>query len=198
MTVLLLSQSVSWMLVLAVALVVAVLFRSVRRLYTRVAPVGALMTSAGPQPGVRLPRRVVRAMNGQEVGLGGERPDGRLHLLLFVSGSCPISRKILPIAKDFTRRESIDLLCLGDDTDAMQWDLIRRFGLDPACFVNDAQIGQWLEVDKLPFALLLNGAGTIVGKGLVNNREHLESLVVAGETGHVSVQSYLDARPRVA
>ena len=30
-------------------------------------------------------------------------------------------------------------------------------------------------------------------KGLVNSREHLESLLVAKETGYASIQAYLDA-----
>jgi methylamine dehydrogenase accessory protein MauD len=192
------AQALDWLLLLALLPVLGLLFRRMRQLFARVAPVGALMTSGGPAPGLRLPPRIVRALDGGELVLGGERADGGRTLLLFVSGGCPISRKMLPIAQDFARRESIDLLCLGDDTDAMQHDLTARFAVAPSRFVNDPQIGRVLGVDKLPFALLLDSSGTIVAKGLVNTREHLESLVVAGETGHTSVQSYLDARPRTA
>ncbi|CAP54215.1 putative methylamine utilization protein mauD [Gluconacetobacter diazotrophicus PA1 5] len=192
------TQVLDWLLLLALVPVLALLFRRMRRLFARVAPVGALMTSGGPAPGVRLPSRILRALDGGEVALGGSRADGGSTLLLFVSGACPISRKMLPIAGDFTRREAIDLLCLGDDTDAMQHDLTARFAISPSRFVNDPEIGRMLGVDKLPFAFLLDATGTIVAKGLVNSREHLESLVVAGETGHVSVQSYLDARPHAA
>jgi hypothetical protein len=52
-------------------------------------------------------------------------------------------------------------------------------------------------VDKLPHAVLIDEHGTLVGRGLVNSREHLESLLVARETGFASVQSYLKAQ-RVA
>ncbi|WP_323992982.1 methylamine utilization protein MauD [Nguyenibacter sp. L1] len=192
------AQALDWLLLLAVLPVLLLLFRRMRALFARVAPVGALMTAVGPAPGQRLPARLARAMDGAPLMVGGTRSDGMRSLLLFVSGTCPISRKILPIAQDFTRRESIDLVCLGDDTDAMQHDLIARFALSPGRFVNDPEIGRLLGVDKLPFALLLDPSGLIVAKGLVNTREHLESLVVAGETGHVSVQSYLNARPRAA
>ena len=46
-------------------------------------------------------------------------------------------------------------------------------------------------VDRLPHAVLIGDSGTVLSKGLVNSREHLESLVTAHEMGVVSVQDYL-------
>ena len=46
-------------------------------------------------------------------------------------------------------------------------------------------------MDKLPHAVLIDHDGKIVSKGLVNSREHLESLVVAHEMGLESVQDYI-------
>jgi hypothetical protein len=40
--------------------------------------------------------------------------------------------------------------------------------------------------------------GTILSKGLVNSREHLESLVVAHEMGVKSVQDYISSLKVVA
>jgi hypothetical protein len=42
--------------------------------------------------------------------------------------------------------------------------------------------------------VLIDEAGVVRAKGLVNSREHLESLLVAKETGYASIQQYLDAR----
>ena len=53
-------------------------------------------------------------------------------------------------------------------------------------------------VGKLPYAVLLDSEGVIRAKGLVNNREHLESLLIAQESGFGTIQAYLDARGRVA
>ena len=39
--------------------------------------------------------------------------------------------------------------------------------------------------------MLIGDDGTVLSKGLVNSREHLESLVTAHEMGVVSVQDYL-------
>ncbi len=44
---------------------------------------------------------------------------------------------------------------------------------------------------KLPYAVLLDAEGTILSKGLVNSREHLESLIVAHELGIATVQDYI-------
>jgi len=46
-------------------------------------------------------------------------------------------------------------------------------------------------VEKLPYAVLLDAAGIVRAKGLVNTREHLESLLEAHERGVASVQDYL-------
>ena len=46
---------------------------------------------------------------------------------------------------------------------------------------------------KLPYAVLLDAEGVILSKGLVNSREHLESLVIAHEMGVRSVQDYIGA-----
>jgi methylamine dehydrogenase accessory protein MauD len=45
-------------------------------------------------------------------------------------------------------------------------------------------------VAKLPFSVLLDEQGKIVSKGLINSREHLESLFNAKESGFASLQDY--------
>jgi hypothetical protein len=47
-------------------------------------------------------------------------------------------------------------------------------------------------VSRLPFAVLLDEAGTIRSKGLVNNREQLESLFNAKELGVESIQNFIE------
>ena len=46
-------------------------------------------------------------------------------------------------------------------------------------------------MSRLPYAVLLDERGVIRAKGLVNNREQLESLFNAKEIGVASVQDYL-------
>ena len=47
-------------------------------------------------------------------------------------------------------------------------------------------------VSKLPFAVLIGADGKLKSKGLVNTREHLESLVESMDTGVASLQDYVD------
>ena len=44
---------------------------------------------------------------------------------------------------------------------------------------------------KLPFAVLIDEQGKVASLGLVNSREHLESLFEAKERGVASLQDYL-------
>ena len=52
-------------------------------------------------------------------------------------------------------------------------------------------VGINLGIGKLPQAVLIDPEGVIRSKGIVNSREHLESLLVAQETGYASIQDYL-------
>ena len=47
------------------------------------------------------------------------------------------------------------------------------------------------EVSKLPFAILVGADGTLQSKGLVNTREHLESLIEAMDSGVATLQDYV-------
>jgi hypothetical protein len=46
-------------------------------------------------------------------------------------------------------------------------------------------------VEKLPMAALIDSRGVLRAKGLVNSREHLESLFEAHARGVASLQEYL-------
>ena len=46
-------------------------------------------------------------------------------------------------------------------------------------------------IGKLPYAVLLDETGVIRAKGLINTREHLESLIQAKEMGISSIQQFL-------
>ena len=45
---------------------------------------------------------------------------------------------------------------------------------------------------RLPYAVLVDAAGIVRAKGLVNSREHLESLFEAHERGVASLQDWLE------
>jgi methylamine dehydrogenase accessory protein MauD len=126
-----------------------------------------------------------------------------MQLLLFVSPHCPLCKDLIPIAKNFAKSEKMDIVFIGDDEVSEQRAMIARLEIGGMPFVNSSIIGRSFHVDRLPHAVVIGDTGTVLSKGLVNSREHLESLVTAHEMGVVSVQDYLaksksSSQPKVA
>jgi len=188
------SQILLWAVVILQGLVILALARQVGVLHERIAPAGALINAGGPGVGEKSPRLEVHALAGNAITIGGELAAGRAALMLFVSATCPICKKLIPIAKDFAKSERLEVLFVGDSDLAEQRRLISQFDLDERSFVNGPEIGMTYRVDKLPYAVLLDDKGVIASKGLVNSREHFESLIIAKETGFSTIQAYLKAR----
>jgi methylamine dehydrogenase accessory protein MauD len=191
---LLLSQALLWCVVIILAISVLALARQIGVLHERIAPVGALALSQGPQPGEVAPRLVAETLGGTTAVIGGARLDGRPQLLFFVAPSCPICKLLLPTARLVAETEQADLLLVGDGDHRQHRDMAERHGIALADFVNSAEVGQIYRVGKLPYAVLIDQDGTIIAQGLVNNREHLESLFAVKESGHRTVQDFLKAR----
>ena len=198
MTSAMVSQMLLWIVVILQGVTILALARQIGVLHDRVAPAGALTTAAGPGVGEQSPRLEVHALGGNAITVGGKLAAGKALLMLFVSSTCPICKKLIPIAKNFARSERLDVLFVGDADPAEQRKLISEFELDEHCFVNGPEVGMTYRIDKLPYAVLLDDAGMIAAKGLVNSREHFESLIVAKETGYATIQSYLKSQSEAA
>jgi methylamine dehydrogenase accessory protein MauD len=197
MTTVIIALGLLWAVVVCLSVAVLVLARQVGILHERLAPAGALISAAGPGIGEQSPQLEVHAMGGSAITIGRKLSNGKTLLMLFVSQTCPICKKLIPIAVDFARSERLEVLFVGDGEPGEQRKLIATFGLDENRFVNGPEIGMAYRVDKLPYAVLLDDRGVIVAKGLVNSREHFESLIIAKETGFASLQSYLKAQPEL-
>lgn len=191
MTALIASQVMSWILLLVVGLALLALARQVGVLHMRVAPAGALMTAGGIGTGDQSAAIGARTVDGTMLMIGGPAKGASLRLLLFVSAQCPLCKAMVPMAKSFAHAERVALTFVGDDDPAAQRAMIAQHGLEAYPFVNGPEVGQAFGVAKLPFAVLLDAEGVVLSKGLVNSREHLESLIIAHEMGIASVQDYL-------
>ena len=197
LTVLIVSQILSWIVILGLGLALLALARQVGVLHVRLAPAGALLTGKGPVVGETAPVLDVATIDGAPLAIGKAR--GRMQLLLFVSPHCPLCKDLIPIAKNFARTEKLDIVFVGDDALDEQRAMIARLDMAGLPFVNGSIVGRTFHVDRLPHAVLIGDNGTLLSKGLVNSREHLESLVTAHELGVVSVQDYLaNSKSKVA
>jgi methylamine dehydrogenase accessory protein MauD len=192
--VLLYSNILLWIAVLALGAIVFGMVRQVGILHERVAPMGAMMNDHGPEVGEMAPDMKVAGIDGDLIRIGGASADRKGRLLLFVSPSCPICKKLLPIAKSFASGEKLGVVLVGDGDVAEQRQMIVQHKLEGIPYVNSPQVGMTFQVGKLPYAILIDEDGVIRAKGLVNSREHLESLAIARETGYGTIQAYLKAQ----
>jgi methylamine dehydrogenase accessory protein MauD len=155
---------------------------------------GALMTDAGPKLGEVAPRFELAALNGSTVAIGGERP--RSQLVFFLSPTCPVCKKLLPVLKSSAQaeRDWLEVVVASDGDSTQHLAFYGEAGLQQFPYVLSADLGMTYRVSRLPYAVLLDERGVIRAKGLINSREHLESLFNAKELGVGSVQDYLRDR----
>ena len=187
------SNAVLWVVVVALACVVVALARQIGVLYERVAPAGALVLGHGPAVGDTAPVVHAVALDGSAHDVGGPHADGRATLVFFLSPTCPVCKTLLPALRSIARREAgwLDVLLASDGARAEHEAFVRAQRLEAFAYVLSPALGVTYQVAKLPHAVLIDGAGIVRGKGLVNTREHLESLFEAYERGVASVQEYL-------
>jgi methylamine dehydrogenase accessory protein MauD len=182
------------LITLGLAVLVFALARQIGVLHERIAPMGAMTSDQGPAVGEPAPPLSMVTLAGGRIELGAAAAAARSRLLLFVSPSCPVCKKLLPIARSFANAERLQIVLVGDGEPAEQRAMIEQFQLQQLPYVNSPQVGMVFQIGKLPYAVLIDAQGIIRAKGLVNHREHLESLMVAEETGFGTIQAYLAAQ----
>jgi len=189
------SNVVLWMLVLLLAGVVLALARQVGILHERIAPAGALMLNRGLTVGEPAPVLEVADLEGRAHRVGSPRQDGRSTLLLFVSPTCPVCKSLLAAVKSSARDERrwMDVILASDGDRTEQSEFVRAQGLEGIPYVVSAALGLAYQVSRLPFAALLDEQGILRARGLVNSREHLESLFEAKRLGVASLQEYFSS-----
>ena len=100
---------------------------------------------------------------------------------------------MIPILKSIARAESrwLDIVLASDGEPAEHERFVTAQQLDDFPYLLSQQLGVTYRVGKLPYAVLIDGQGVVRAKGLINTREHLESLIEAKELGVASIQDYL-------
>jgi methylamine dehydrogenase accessory protein MauD len=191
MTSIAVSNTLLWVLMLGVIIALWALARQVGILYERVAPMGALMTDAGPKLGEASPTFALASLGGETIAIGGER--SKSQLIFFLSPTCPVCKKLLPILKSASQAEKtwLDVVVASDGDATQHLAFYRDAKLQQFPYVLSTDLGMTYRVSRLPYAVLLDEHGIIRAKGLINNREQLESLFNAKEIGAASVQDYL-------
>ncbi len=190
---LLVSHVILWLVVLALCATVVALVRQIGVLHARIAPAGALMLGQGPKVGEEVPLFELQALGGDRIRLGGPHPAGKSTLVFFLSPSCPVCKTLLPMLRSSRKSERkwLDIVLASDGDLQEQYRFVQQHELSDFPYVVSTELGISFQVGKLPYAVIIDDNGILRASGLINSREHLESMFEAKERGVASVQEYL-------
>jgi methylamine dehydrogenase accessory protein MauD len=194
MSFLIASQIALWIGLLVLGVVCVALARQIGVLHQRIAPAGALSLRQPLKIGDSTPEMALTALDGSTVQIGGRA--GRAQLLLFISPDCKICDALLPAVRSAQGAERmwLDIVLASDGESYAHAEFVREKHLSKFPYVVSERLGRSYGVAKLPYAVLIDEAGKLSSTGLVNTREHLESLFVAKETGVSNIQQFLGQR----
>jgi len=187
---LLISNIVSWIFMVGLSVVVFALARQIGVMHERIKPVGALSLGKVIKAGEAAPQFTLPSLNGGSVVLGGHAPLSQSTLLFFLSPSCPVCKTLLPVLKSVQDHETgwLRVVLASDGKEAEHMAFIREHRLEDFPYLNSTEVGMAYQIAKLPYGVLISSEGVVVSHGLINNREHLESLIEAKMLGFASVQ----------
>jgi methylamine dehydrogenase accessory protein MauD len=189
---LIVSNVLLWILVVALTVVVIALARQVGLLHERVSPAGALMPANGPRVGELTKAMRLTSLQGEQLNVGGASSDGMSTLVLWISPTCPVCKSLVPTARSLANHEKLRLVFASDGESVEKHAAyVSDLELEDYSYVVSQALGIAYAVSKLPFAALIAADGVLKSKGLVNTREHLESLVESMRSGVESLQDYV-------
>jgi len=206
---LIISNLLLWAAVVGLAAVVVALLRQIGVLHERISPVGALVGGERPRVGEQAPVLELEDWSGATVRIGGaapadaKGPGAHGTLLFFVSPTCPVCKTLLPHLDSIRRAEAdgVRVVVASDGEREEHTAFVRAHALERGPYLLSEMLGRAYQVGRLPYAILIDEAGVVRARGLVNTREHLESLFQARDLGVASVQEYVGregGRQRVA
>ncbi len=190
---LLISNVVLWMLVIGLALTVLALTRQIGLLHERISPVGALSPEASIKVGDPAPEVALIDLHDRPLQIGGPSLDESRTLLFFLSPTCPVCETLLPTVERVARTEvpRVRVILASDGLPDEHRAFVEAQRISHLPYVLSTPLGMSYGVAKLPYAVLIDKDGLVAAQGLVNTREHLESLFEAQRHGVASIQEYL-------
>lgn len=189
------SYGALWLVVLLQVALTLAMARVVGRLSKRLPPAGARMTDPGPDidekiegwAGTDLLERPFDFRFPRERGL----------LLVYVSPHCSVCAELVPAARRFfseiaSSAEGAWVIAAG--TPDVQLRYARQKSLEGSVVLVEDALPSRLRVGGSPYAVWLDASGAVRAKGMVNTREHLESLATAVASGFASLDDLMNER----
>lgn len=166
-----------WLLLLLMAAVLLVVVRELALLRVRLGPdPGALATTEGPKIGASLPAVDGHLLTGEPFVFG---PSPSSKLIVFVSPHCRPCRELMPDLQRLVRRGiSAELALIVQGPRSEVESLMSLYHVEAAVIADsDLRISKLFGIQTTPLAILADQDWTVVTKGIVNNEEHVESLL---------------------
>jgi methylamine dehydrogenase accessory protein MauD len=181
-----------WVVVVFLILTMLVLARQVGLLHRRIAPSVARMENDGPAIGEVMPELNEMDIQGREVHLGAEM--GRQTLMLFMSSRCPACQELAPAVRSIasSERRNLSVLMVTMDRDeAANRDFVAKNKLGHIPLIVSEELATLYSVFSPPYGVLIDENRVVKAKGLINQIEHLESLLNAAQMGHASMEQWI-------
>lgn len=190
------SNSVLWIIVILQSIVIYALTRQVGVLFERVAPAGALAMNQTLEVGSPAPNLSLQTLSSTLVDVGGKSKTQKSQLLFFVSPDCPVCKSLLPALKSAAKSEKswIDLILASDGKQQDHAGFVKQYGLGDYPYIVSELLGKSYGVSKLPYAVVIDEQGNVASMGIINSREHLDSLFEAKERKIGSIQDFMQNR----
>lgn len=177
-----------WLVVVGLAVIVTGLFRQLGLIQLRIGTdPGALITPEGLERGAEAPDFSafdVRARHA--VSLSDVRRGGYQLVLVFLSTTCSVCRDLVPHLNDIARerRDEMDVVvvCHGNADECAEF--VRQTGLHPTLLADPTNtIATRYDATVVPFTFLIDPAGVILIRGVVNTWPQFEALLKEEGTG---------------
>lgn len=189
-----------WLLVLSLGILVFGLARQIGVILERIGPVGALHLAGRLQVGAPAPVVQATDLNGGSRLIGKPSADNRSLLVVFLSPTCPACKELLPSVRALRRseRDRLEVLLASDGERDPHVRFVAEHSLQDFPYVISEQLGLRYGVSRLPYAVMIDAAGVVRASGIVNTREHLESLLEAERLGVPTLQALAATQRTVA
>ena len=157
------SQVALWIVVVILAATVLALARQIGVLHERIAPMGALTIDKGPKIGDAAPVFELGDLTGGTITLGGPGANATSTMLMFVSPTCPVCKKLLPIVKSIAQSEAswLRVVFTSDGDEPAQREFVSRHRLERFPMVLSSELGMRYRVGKLPYAVIIDEEGRV-------------------------------------
>jgi methylamine dehydrogenase accessory protein MauD len=191
-TIWLVSHVALWLVVALLSVLVILLARQMGLIYRRLGSAPARMENDGPAIGESVPEMIVQTLDGETKIVGGDNLIGRL--LVFVSVGCPACNLVAPAIRTVAKKERSALetlmVSLSTDERAVRDFVKRNKLLEVPCIISN-ELAIRYKIHGPPYGVLLDRQGVVRAKGLINNLDHVESLINAAEMGYATSTAYI-------